>query len=130
MYKVGDKVVVTDSIHGHGFEIGEVVKIIKVDNQEPQYRCKQDGNRFEWWLSDSEIKSIFDEEPQSTKHDGYVVIGLIESAPSIVMYSLTKKESLESINLLLKQGLSKENILVYAPFTNVTFTSKIVLEEE
>jgi|AntDeeMinimDraft_6_1070357.scaffolds.fasta_scaffold11799_3 hypothetical protein len=51
---VGKKVVVTDCIYGHEFEIGQEVEIIYNDvTQKTNYLC--DNGKSSWWLSSEEL---------------------------------------------------------------------------
>lgn len=54
MLSEGDKVIVEDCIYGHGFKIGEEIKILKV--RERDYLAGSDAG--EWYIQDIEIRLI------------------------------------------------------------------------
>lgn len=58
MYKVGDELEVVSALEGHGFDIGQIVKVTEVvgnDRQAP-YKCEvKEGDDFYWYLGDDEV---------------------------------------------------------------------------
>lgn len=132
-FKKGDKVRILGTRHSekidrtgaHGFDKGEIVTI-QYHTGGTEYFVASETDSY--YVQELDMELVNDEP--STKHDGYVVIGIRESQPSKVLYGLTKEYALESIERLLEQGFIKENILVFAPNSNITFTNQIVLEED
>ena len=58
-YKVGQTVEISENNNGHGFRIGQKVKITRLyeDCYTPHYSAKSIGrNSKAWWISDDEIK--------------------------------------------------------------------------
>ncbi len=59
-YKKGDKVKIVDEMHGHGFQNGDIVEIIKVNGIDDigngDYRVK--GLSDSWWVRDEEIELV------------------------------------------------------------------------
>ena len=80
-YKVGDKVRITRNINGHGFGIGDIVKITEVivlsegDYRKDWYKSNEDGyykamgasNVCDWDFTDLECEPI----KQNNPHDSY-----------------------------------------------------------
>ena len=54
-YKVGDKVVIKNRLHGHGFEIGSIVMIR--DCSDNDY-CVMDESLKKWWVNEDEIQLL------------------------------------------------------------------------
>jgi len=55
-FKVGDKVRVVDTVYGHGFDIGDVVTVVGVN--EGDYECNGVGSRGTWFLVDEEVELV------------------------------------------------------------------------
>lgn len=58
-YNIGDKVMITDNLHDHNFEIGEIVTITKLfpDDGEPHYRAEtEDG--YGWYITEEEFEAL------------------------------------------------------------------------
>lgn len=53
--KVGDKVIVIENYHGHGFKIGEQVEILEFDERDGGYQCS--NGEESWWLWRNEFKT-------------------------------------------------------------------------
>lgn len=47
-FKVGDKVKVIAKKHGHGFNIGEIVKIEEISDRD--YKCSSLKENELWWM--------------------------------------------------------------------------------
>lgn len=57
----GDKVKVLCNINGHGFDIGDIVTIIEIDDMEvgeSEYTCSKLGNKETWVLTEQEFEVI------------------------------------------------------------------------
>lgn len=54
----GDKVKVVDCIHGHRFEIGEVVEIKGVDHLDGGISCECHNETTHWWLEPEEFEKV------------------------------------------------------------------------
>ena len=54
-YKVGQKVVITEEISGHEFEIGQIVKLLFYDISTQEWEA-EDGNEA-WYLREEEFSS-------------------------------------------------------------------------
>lgn len=57
-YAVGDKVRILREIHGHSFPVGEIVKIVDIDEDDdpsPYKATYLDGHDY-WYLGDDEIE--------------------------------------------------------------------------
>lgn len=56
----GDKVKVLCNIHGHGFDIGDIVTIIEIDasEKELEYTCAKVGDKETWVLTEQEFEVI------------------------------------------------------------------------
>lgn len=50
-FKVGDIAIVSDKIHGHGFNIGDTVEVVTVENID---YCVSDGVA-DWWVQYEEL---------------------------------------------------------------------------
>ena len=61
-FKVGDKVRVTKCLHGHGFDIDEVVEIIHHDISHNDYKCE--NNADSWFLRDTEFELYEEKETE------------------------------------------------------------------
>ena len=61
-FKIGDKVRVVDSLCGHGFDIGDVVMVDKVNRGD--YGCSKVGEVDTWYLTDGEMELVTN--PSST----------------------------------------------------------------
>lgn len=59
-YKVGDIVVISRSIHGHGYDIGQRVVIVVV-NQYDYVSVSADESDRQWWITDEEIEGLASE---------------------------------------------------------------------
>lgn len=55
-FKVGDEVKVIARIHGHHFNIGEIVKIIQINKSD--YTCESFNKHDIWWLKDNEVAEV------------------------------------------------------------------------
>lgn len=55
-FKVGDKVKVIAKKHGHGFNIGEIVKIKEINCED--YMCSSLERNNIWWLRDDEVAEV------------------------------------------------------------------------
>jgi len=55
-FKVGDKVRVTGNTSYHGFDIGDVVTVVGVN--EGDYECNGVGSRGTWFLVDEEVELV------------------------------------------------------------------------
>jgi hypothetical protein len=59
MLKLGQKVKVVENISGHGFEIGEEIKVLYIDSSEDDYVTSFVGvneKAQRWWLEEREVK--------------------------------------------------------------------------
>ena len=63
-FKVGDKVRVTKCLHGHGFDIDEVVEIIHHNISHNDYECE--NNTDSWFLRDTEFELYEEKETEMT----------------------------------------------------------------
>ena len=61
-FKVGDKVRVTKCLHGHGFDIDEVVEIIHHNISRNDYECE--NNTDSWFLRDTEFELYEEKETE------------------------------------------------------------------
>ena len=61
-FKVGDKVRVTKCLHGHGFDIDEVVEIINHNISRKDYECE--NNTDYWFLRDTEFELYEEKETE------------------------------------------------------------------
>ena len=61
-FKVGDKVRVTKCLHGHGFDIDEVVEIIHHNISHNDYECE--NNTDSWFLRDTEFELYEEKETE------------------------------------------------------------------
>ena len=61
-FKVGDKVRVTKCLHGHGFDIYEVVEIIHHNISHKD--CKCENNTDYWFLRDTEFELYEEKETE------------------------------------------------------------------
>ena len=61
-FKVGDKVKVIAKRHGHGFNIGEIVKIEEISDRD--YTCSSLKENELWWMGEDEFTKV-----QFTKSD-------------------------------------------------------------
>jgi hypothetical protein len=57
--KIGDLVRITKMIHGHGFEIGEVVRIKRIAGRD----YKAEGKKAFWFVRDEEIELVVKDKP-------------------------------------------------------------------
>lgn len=68
--KVGSKPVITSVIEGHGFKIGEIVEVVKVDSDDDYmpYRCKSLTNvdSENWWVTQAEVQLLLEVEEKPT----------------------------------------------------------------
>lgn len=55
-FKVGDKVKVIAKKHGHGFNIGEIVKIEEISDRE--YKCSSLKKDKLWWMGEDEFIKV------------------------------------------------------------------------
>ena len=53
-FKAGDKVRVVDTVYGHGFDIGDVVTVVR--GLMGGYECNGVGSRDAWYLTDEEME--------------------------------------------------------------------------
>lgn len=84
-YKVGDKVKIVDCTHGHGYGIGDVVTIFKLDEEDQTYQC---DSGMGWFVTSDEIELVdedkgkhyrFSFKQRLTEEDevnGYVTVNL------------------------------------------------------
>lgn len=76
-FKVGDKVKVIAKKHGHGFNIGEIVKIEEISDRD--YKCSSLEKNELWWMGEDEftkvkfIKSDLKDGDKCTLKNGQVV---------------------------------------------------------
>ena len=66
-FKVGQRVRVINSLHGHKFEIGDVVLIQEITEEDDyslgDYDCvRADGMR--WFLTEDEVETVSEKEEQ------------------------------------------------------------------
>lgn len=60
-YKIGDEVRITKKISKHGYNIGDIVKIVDADEQDNlQYCGAKSGKHSKFWFSGLECESITD----------------------------------------------------------------------
>jgi len=53
-WSIGERVMVTDCIYGHGFKDGEIVEILQYDGgSSAKWLCSNSG-KISWWLSEDE----------------------------------------------------------------------------
>ena len=55
-FKVGDKVKVIVKKHGHGFNIGEIVKIEEISDRD--YKCSSLEKNELWWMAEDEFTKV------------------------------------------------------------------------
>lgn len=55
-FKVGDKVKVIAKKHGHGFNIGEIVKIEEISDRD--YKCSSLEKNELWWMAEDEFTKV------------------------------------------------------------------------
>lgn len=55
-FKVGDKVKVIAKKHGHGFNIGEIVKIEEISGRD--YKCSSLEKNELWWMGEDEFTKV------------------------------------------------------------------------
>lgn len=55
-FKVGDKVKVIAKKHGHGFNIGETVKIEEISDRD--YKCSSLEKNELWWMAEDEFTKV------------------------------------------------------------------------
>ena len=55
-FKVGDKVKVIAKKHGHGFNIGEIVKIEEISDRD--YKCSSLEKNELWWMGEDEFTKV------------------------------------------------------------------------
>lgn len=55
-FKVGDKVKVIAKKHGHGFNIGEIVKIEEISDRD--YKCSSLEKNELWWMEEDEFTKV------------------------------------------------------------------------
>ena len=55
-FKVGDKVKVIAEKHGHGFNIGEIVKIEEISDRD--YKCSSLEKNELWWMGEDEFTKV------------------------------------------------------------------------
>nr|DAV33405.1 MAG TPA: hypothetical protein [Caudoviricetes sp.] len=55
-FKVGDKVKVIAKKHGHGFNIGEIVKIEEISDRD--YKCSSLKENELWWMAEDEFTKV------------------------------------------------------------------------
>lgn len=55
-FKVGDKVKVIAKKHGHGFNIGEIVKIEEISDRD--YKCSSLKKDELWWMGEDEFTKV------------------------------------------------------------------------
>lgn len=55
-FKVGDKVKVIAKKHGHGFNIGEIVKIEEISDRD--YKCSSLEKNELWWMGEDEFVKV------------------------------------------------------------------------
>lgn len=55
-FKVGDKVRVIAKKHGHGFNIGEIVKIEEISDRD--YKCSSLEKNELWWMAEDEFTKV------------------------------------------------------------------------
>ncbi len=55
-FKVGDKVKVIAKKHGHGFNIGEIVKIEEISDRD--YKCSSLKENELWWMGEDEFTKV------------------------------------------------------------------------
>lgn len=55
-FKVGDKVRVVAKKHGHGFDIGEIVKIEEISHRD--YKCSSLEKNELWWMREDEFTKV------------------------------------------------------------------------
>lgn len=55
-FKVGDKVKVIAKKHGHGFNIGEIVKIEEISDRD--YKCSSLEKNELWWMVEDEFTKV------------------------------------------------------------------------
>ena len=55
-FKVGDKVKVIAKKHGHGFNIGETVKIEEISDRD--YKCSSLKENELWWMGEDEFTKV------------------------------------------------------------------------
>ena len=63
-FKVGDKVRVTKCLHGHGFNINEIVEIIHHNISIEDYECENSTDS--WFLRDTEFELYEEKETEMT----------------------------------------------------------------
>jgi hypothetical protein len=63
--KKDDMVVITNKLCGHGYNIGDIVKIMEVGHK--YYLCSLNGYHLWWAVNDRECKRLLTELPKSIK---------------------------------------------------------------
>jgi len=68
-YKVGDNVRIVANIHNHGFQIGDVVVIYKIEaaNMSMKGYMASSETQKDWWIYDDEIEALMQFPPVPTQ---------------------------------------------------------------
>ena len=53
-WSIGERVMVTGCIYGHGFKDGEIVEILQYDDRSSAKWLCSNGGKNSWWLSEDE----------------------------------------------------------------------------
>lgn len=119
-YKIGDKLLYcgVHEVKVIGFDVSFMPSI--------PYRV-QKSNGYTFWASETALSPLLSQkggDVMSTKHDGYVVVNLTDG---VVSFGLTKEQAESEVDYYLKDGIDAENILVYAPNTNLPFRHGVEL---
>ena len=129
-YRTGDRLFITNNHEsGHRFKEGELVKIIvKLQNGTKYGHYLAEGvySGERYYINDSELSRRKNGDEMNLKHDGYVVINLCDGT---VKYGLTKEQATFEVDSILRNGIESEDILVYAPHTNIGFRHSVELIE-
>lgn len=121
-YQIGDKLLYcgVHEVKVIGFDVGFMPSI--------PYRV-QKSNGYTFWTSEDALSDLPTQKgvDSSMKHDGYVVVNLTDG---VVSFGLTKEQAESEVDYYLKDDIDAENILVYAPNTNLPFRHGVELMEE
>ena len=86
--KVGQKVKITDCIHGHRFKIGDIGIISKINEAYPEYKVIADDDY--WWLSEDEME-VYDESSTNSAvvyYSAIVLVSLLIGALSCMQFNI------------------------------------------
>lgn len=104
-YKIGDEVRITKNFSNHGFNIGDIVKIVDTDDQDNlQYFGAKSGDYLRFWFSDLDCKSITDSYDIHITSNGVYTNCLYKKNGEIVSSSRAKLNQESSDVFDIKEG--------------------------